>query len=382
MPPQRILYVNHVSRLSGAEQSLLELLRHLDRNRFEPVVALPPDGELTERLQALGIPCHPLPLRRLRKTFNPFRLADALANVAAISGQLTQLIRRERIALVHANSNTAQLYAGTAARRGGVPCLWHTRDLVPLGMLGGWLGRHATAVIAISDCVRRQIAPCTRDPEKLLTIRHGIDPAAFAPLCLAGKQAGNLFHVGMIGQMVPWKNHIAFLEAAARLATVVPEARFVVAGGDLFHDHPGYRAHLEARAAELGLRDRILFTGYQPDVARLLESFDVLVHPATREPLGRVILEAMAMGKPVVAVNACGPSEIIRHGIDGLLAASDGSNDLADAVLSLIRDPAQARRIGDNARRRVEQDFNIRHTVSEIEAVYERLLADGAAPCA
>jgi len=375
--PARILFVNHVSRISGAERSLLDILRHIDRSRFEPIVALPPGGELTEALRQCGVRCLPLPLRRICKTTNPWRLAVSLLNVVKVTVQLTRLIRRERIALVHANSNTAQIYAGPAARLSGVPCIWHTRDLVTLGLLGPWLNRFSSRTIAISDCVHRHVSLCIHPPNKLRTIYNGID--------ISGPQTGSLSHkgpvFGMIAQLVPWKNHGAFIETAARLATILPDARFVIAGDDLFAEHRGYRTKLESKIAQLGLKDRLLFTGHLPDVTPLLESMDVLIHPAVREPLGRVILEAMAREKPVVAVNACGPAEIIRHGIDGLLAASDRAEDLAEEALCLIHNPLLAEQLGAAGRQRVEQDFNIRNKIREIEALYDDLLSDRSTPC-
>jgi len=390
----RILFVNHVSRISGAERSLLDMLRHIDRSRFEPIVALPPGGELTESLRQCGVKCFPLPLRRICKTTNPWRLAVSLLNITKVTVQLTRLIRRERIALVHANSNTAQIYAGPAARLSGVPCIWHTRDLVTLGLLGPWLNRFSSRTIAISDCVHRHVSPCIHPPNKLRTIYNGIDTTLNAPHGKSqnslpdepvGPQTERLLHkgpvFGMIAQLVPWKNHGAFIETAARLTTILPAARFVIAGDDLFDEHRGYRTMLESKIAQLGLKDRLLFTGHLPDVTPLLESIDVLIHPAVREPLGRVILEAMARGKPVVAVNACGPSEIIRHGIDGLLAASDRAEDLAGEALRLIHNPLLAGQLGAAGRQRVEQEFNVRNIILEIEALYDELLSDRSTPC-
>ncbi len=394
MKPARILFINHVSRISGAERSLLDMLRHIDRSRFEPIVALPPGGELTESLQQCGVRCFPLPLRRICKTTNPWHLAVSLLNVIKVTVQLTRLIRRERIALVHANSNTAQIYAGPAARLSGVPCIWHTRDLVTLGLLGPWLNRFSSRTIAISESVHRHVSPFIHQPNILRTIYNGIDINLIAPLGKSqnslpngplGPQTGSLFHkgpvFGMIGQLVPWKNHGAFIETAARLAAILPDARFVIAGDDLFGEHRDYRTTLESKIAQRELQDRLLFTGHLPDVTPLLESIDILIHPAVREPLGRVILEAMAKGKPVVAVNACGPAEIIRHGIDGLLAASDRAEDLAEEALCLIHNPLLARQLGEAGRQRVEQDFNVRKRIMEIEALYDELLSDRSTPC-
>ena len=385
---RRILFLNHVSRASGAERSLLDLVRHLDRRRFDPVVAMPAAGELTEFLASYRVRCFQVPMRRMRKTVNPLHLAGNLLNVVQVIHHLTRLIRVERITLVHANSNLAQLYGGPAARLAGVPCVWHTRDLVPLGLLGRWLGRFASRTIAISDCVRQCVQPYVRAPETLRTIRNGID---IGSLVQRGDRSQTRAEFGlpadvpvlaMIGQMVPWKGHQAFIEMAACIVRTVPTARFMIVGGDLFFDHPGYGNALEARAAELGLREHMMFTGYRHDAVRVMDAADVLVHPARREPLGRVILEAMAIGKPVVAVNACGPAEIIQDGVNGLLTESDRPEDLADAVLRVIRDPLLARRLGTAARHRVEEGFNITNTVRDIEAVYHELLYRGRTPCA
>jgi glycosyltransferase involved in cell wall biosynthesis len=388
MPPRRILYINHVSRVSGAERSLLDLLHHLDRSRFEPLVALPPGGELTDLLRQTGVSCHAVPLRRLHKTVNPIRLAADLLNAIRIVWQLTRLIRRERITLVHANSTTAQVYAGIAARLGGIPCVWHVRDLVNLGPLGFWLARFSSLTIAISDSVRRHVEPYLRNSARLRTLPNGIDLEEFRPHDRRAEVRRSLGIApgapvfGMVGQFVPWKGHGAFIEAAARLAAALPAARFVVAGDDLFREHSGYREELEARATELGLKHSLLFTGYRPDMANLIEAFDVLIHPAAREPLGRVILEAMAMGKPVVAVNAEGPAEIVRHGLDGLLSPTNRPEELAEAALRLITDPSLAERLGAAARLRVEQSFDIRQKVREIEALYDELPAGGGSSCA
>jgi glycosyltransferase involved in cell wall biosynthesis len=186
----------------------------------------------------------------------------------------------------------------------------------------------------------------------------------------------------MVAQLVPWKNHLAFIEAAARLAASLPTARFVIAGDDLFGEHPAYRTALERRAEQLGLKDRLVFAGYRLDIGALLNTCDVLIHPATREPLGRVILEAMAAGKPVVAVNAGGPAEIVRHERDGLLTATAAPDELAAAALRLIQDPALAERLGATARQRVGDGFDIRRTVREIEALYAKLLCPRGTPCA
>lgn len=383
----RILFLNHSSRVSGAERSLLDMLRHLDRTRFETIVAAPQDGDLPALVVRSAVPFHPLPLRRIRKTLNPLRWSADLLNVVRIAAKLARLIRREHIDLVHCNSSTAQLYGGMAARWCGVPCAWHNRDLVNLGPLARWLGRYSSCTIAISDCVRKT-AEAACGAGKLKTIYNGIDLEEWVA---RGERARIREELGipprspvfgMIGQLVPWKRHHAFIEAAVLLAAALPEARFIIVGEDRFGDHRAYQKELQVRVAESGLDGKVLFTGHRPDIAPLLEGLDALIHPATREPLGRVILETMAMGKPVVAVNSCGPGEIIRDGVDGLLTATGQPAELAAAALRLMSEPGLANRIGMSARRRVEEQFDIRRSIREVEAVYDELLRQREQPCA
>lgn len=383
MRRHRILFLNHVGRISGAERSLLDLARHLNRDRFDPQVALPADGELAARMVDNGIACHPLPFRRIRKTVNPLQWAITLAHVVRRAHAVAEIIRRNRVDLVHANSNTAQLYGGLAARWTGVPSIWHTRDLVNLGLIGTWCGSTASRTIAISESVRQHAARYVRSPDRLRLIYNGVALDEFTPrhgrtemrATLGIPETAPL--VGMVAQLSPWKRHELFLEAASRLASAVPACHFLLVTEDVFQDQPGRLAALKARALVLNLSGRVLFIPFGQDVVSLLASLDILMHPAANEPLGRIVLEAMAMGKPVVAVNSAGPGEIIQSGINGMLAAHSQPDELAAAALPLLHDPALAKRVGLAARQRVEQTFDIRRTAAQVEALYDELLTPG-----
>ena len=178
----------------------------------------------------------------------------------------------------------------------------------------------------------------------------------------------------MAGQLVPWKNHPLFIEAAARMAARLPNARFLIIGDDRFGDHPGYRSELESLARARGLQDRLTFTGHRKDITAVLNSIDILVHPADREPFGRVVAEAMALAKPVVAINACGPAEIIRPDIDGLLVPLHDPTALANAVCDLAQDPAKREQLGHSAQARIANAFPIESTVKRIMDLYDKLL--------
>lgn len=373
---RKILFLNHVPAVSGAEASLLDTLGALDSGAWECLAVIPEPGPLYVGLARLGIRTVFMPLRRLKKTWNPFVLASCLFNVVAVARDLAGLIRSEGIDLVHANSNTAQIYGGLAAAWAGVPCVWHSRDLVELGPLGRWMCGKASRIVAISDAVKRHLGRYGSGG-KVVTIRNGIDTAPFESVRKRyGKVAGvKSFMIGMAGQMTPWKNHALFIQAAARIAAEVPDALFMVFGGDLFGGDGRYEADMKKLAKECGLANKLVFAGQQADNLGSLASLDILIHPAEKEPLGRVILEAMALGKPVIAVDACGPAEIITPGVDGFLVPPGDYEAMARNAIALWKDPWLAARVGIQARLTIRREFGIVQQAARISRVYGEVLA-------
>ena len=162
---------------------------------------------------------------------------------------------------------------------------------------------------------------------------------------------------------------------AGKLAETVPDCRFLVVGGDPFRVGDEYEARLTALCSQLGLEDRVHWTGQLSDVRPALEAMDVFVHPGTPEPFGLVNIEAMAMGKPVVAFGHGALPEIVAHDETGILVPPDDIGALTGAVSRLLGDVPLSQRMGLAGRRRVEEYFGIERTVAELEAFYERMLA-------
>ena len=142
----------------------------------------------------------------------------------------------------------------------------------------------------------------------------------------------------------------------------------------MFRDHLGYIDELKQYAVELGIGEQVKFTGYREDMGAVYDGIDVLVHAASREPFGRVVAEVMAGGKPVVAVDTCGPSEIIRDGKDGVLVKPDDPVAMAAAVTQLAQDRELAARLGTAARERIAHDFSLTAFGEGLEEVYRRVL--------
>jgi glycosyltransferase involved in cell wall biosynthesis len=375
-----VAIVNHSAYGGGAEQGMVDIASCLDPEEYRVLAVLPERGDLAELLESGGAEVITVPLKRLKKTANPLTLAAYLCAFSRVVPRLARIFREREIEIVHANSNTAQLYAGPAAKIAGKPCVWHSRDLVNLGPLGPLLARTSDLTICISDAVLKHVSSFSSNQQKLVRIYNGIDAeqyeAAGQGECFREEMriGGERFVVASVGQLVPWKKHRLFLDSARLIADRIQEALFLVIGDDMFRDHPGYIDELKQYAVELGIGEQVKFTGYREDMGAVYDGIDVLVHAASREPFGRVVAEVMAGGKPVVAVDTCGPSEIIRDGKDGVLVKPDDPVAMAAAVTQLAQDRELAARLGTAARERIAHDFSLTAFGEGLEEVYRRVL--------
>ncbi len=364
----RILFVNHTGLIGGAEHSLLELTNLLPQHGVTPIVAAPA-GPLTERLQAAAVEVHPLPLHNLLRPRNPLAALRTLWQIRQDAQQLSRLIRRLCPDLIHANSAKAAFAATLAARRCNIPALWHCRDLAPAG--ARWLLRRAPA-IAISQAVYDSLPDA---PQHIYLVRNGIDLTRFDP---ARHERAACRHqldlpadvplVAMVADLVPWKGHHLLLEVAARMLLQRHDIHFVIAGSSRPED-PQLAPYLKQRATELGIGENLIWLGHCPDTAPLYVAADLLLHPATREPFGRVVCEALAMNCPVVVADAAGPAEIAREASPSAvrLAVPDSADSFATAALDLL-DTDPPGRLPTRADMRLA--FNIERTAGQMVKLY------------
>jgi glycosyltransferase involved in cell wall biosynthesis len=379
---KHVLYVSHTAELGGGEYSLLLLLERLDRDRFRPHVALPGPGPLTSRLEERDVAWSPAPLLRFERTANPIRLGRYVLAWRRAARVLSRLAEQVGADLVHANSTTAHLFAAAEPARSGVPSIWHVRDfsLTGISPVDRALVRRAAAIIAISGPIRDGVPAVAGAADKTVVIHNGVDINRFrsgdgtAVRRELGLDAATPL-AGIVGQVVPWKGHARFLDAAARAAEPLPRARFLVVGDNRFGDFPGLLDELEARSRELGLGDRVAFTGWRDDVVEVMNALDVLVLASENEPFGRVVIEAMACGTPIVSFRCGGPVEIIEHGRTGLLVEPFDTDAMAKAMTELLSDPARAAEMGRAGREVVEQRFSADAYARKVQDVYERLSA-------
>jgi glycosyltransferase involved in cell wall biosynthesis len=366
--PAAILVVsNHGTIVGGGELSLMDLVRGLDRDRWAPILVVPEEGDVAALARDLDLPVHVIPLPALRRP----SLAGA-RSVTALAG----LARAADAALIHANGSRAMAYAGAAGRLTSCPALWHVRIADSDGLLDRALCAMATLVVATSRGVARRLSWA---PAKIRVVPNGIDLERFAPrassatLRAAALQLPPSAPIALsVGRHVPEKGYRHLIDAAALLEKTKPGVHWVLVGdGEL-------RGELEGQARRLDLASRVHFTGSRNDVADLLALADVFVLPSESEGFGRVLVEAMAMARAIVATNVGGIPDIVLDGETGVLVEPADPLALADAVGRLLDDPARAARLGAAGRQRAESTFSLSAHVDGVERIYDEILGRSA----
>ncbi|MFH1023616.1 MAG: glycosyltransferase [Planctomycetota bacterium] len=354
----------------GAEPQLVKLATALaERDVRVSVISLSADRmENAHPLRAAGIPLAVVP----QSGFWSWRTLL----------RLRRIIGRERPDIVHTWLFTSDLYGRIAARLAGVPIVmsasrgldidkpirrqWADRILRPLTTA------YTVNARAVGDMLmRRERVPAG----KIFLIPNGVASPASSPTDTPGETRRRLgvpasgFLVGGVGRLVPVKGFRTLLETIRRMGDAGRAVHVCLAG-----DGP-LREELLNLAARLGISDRVTFAGHQNDMRGILAAFDVLVSSSLSEGCSNVILEAMAAGKPVIATEVGGNPELVTPGETGLLVPPEDPAALADAILRLLRNPGECRRMGEAGRLRVEEHFTMDRMVSETAALYERLLA-------
>jgi glycosyltransferase involved in cell wall biosynthesis len=378
----RVVFLDHVARLSGGEIALLRLLPALAHD-IDVHVILGEEGPLVDRLGAQGISVEVLPLapvvRDLRKdTLRPRRFDPMVAaRVAPYVVRLARRIRDCRADLIHTNSLKAALYGGAAGRLARVPVVWHVRDRIAEDYLphsAVLLVRAAarvlpTAVVANSQATLNTLPPL--QPGRV--VYNPIVPDSVRQHGGAAQRVGGQMTVGIVGRLAPWKGQHVFLEAFAKAFGDTP-VRGRVIGGALFGEDT-YEQRLREQAERLGIAGQIEFLGFREDVRVELGELDVLVHSSViPEPFGQAVLEGMAAGIPVIAANAGGPAELITDGLNGILTQPGDADELAEALRRLASDAELRKALGSAGSRRSQQ-FTPERTAERILAVYRDVLS-------
>jgi len=382
LPPRTVLILHSSAQRYGSDTQLLAIARGLDRDRWRAVSVLPERGVLAAMLEDAGAEVVVHPLAVLRRVLSSPRGAAALARAAAEDRRvLGQLAIERGAAVVHANTSVV-LSSGSVARRAGAAHLIHVREIYagssgPVAAALWPLMRRrierADAVACISRAVARQFAGSPRVELIYDGLPEPPEPVTREAARRSLGIAGNRFVVALIGRVSDWKGQDVLIRALAQ-APLVANGTIALLAGDA---HPGAEAHgrrLVGLAGRLGVTERVMHLGFRDDVGTVLGAADVLVVPSTRpEPLGLVAMEGAAAGLPVVASAHGGVTEVVRHGVTGMLVAPGHPATLATALRLLADDPALARRMGEAGRTDIAERFRIDRMLARLQATYDRL---------
>ncbi len=361
----RVVEVLATGTNGGAQEHVYSLVSRLDRSRYEPsVVSLSP-GSAARRIARLGV---------------PVTVLDEYDDAVAV-GALTALLAEIRPDVVHNHMYRAELVGTRAAialgaighRRPYVVSTVHSsrvRSPEDREMLRA-LTPEMDRLVAVSRSIEAKIAAEGRTGAPVSLIYNGVDLERYdhqEPCCTLREEYGMASDaqvVGVVARLEPEKGHPTLLEAWPLVLRAVPNAYLLVVG------EGSRREALEAQASELGIRDRVVFTGRRDDIPAVTAALDAAVLPSYREAQGLTILEAMALSRPVIASNVGGIPEMIEDGVTGLLVPPHDPGALAGAIVRLLRDHPFADMLARAAHDMVHRRFCIELMVHAVEAIYD-----------
>ncbi len=405
---RRVLYIDLAASVGGSVISLYELVKGLDRGRYEPHVVLRATNPYLARFRELGVVVTPLgqegtPAQDEQKLVararrgglaqwlkrNPAgeRLVHLVGfyvrsypSLCREAQALERILRAVRPDLVHVNDVICVSRAAImATRKVALPALCHLRALAERSHFDRWLSRSLKGFICISQAVQRHERGLGGRTEPSWVVYNGLDLADFDQVEDDTLERAKLGFgpeeqvVGCIGRLVAWKGQRVFLRALGRLAPHRPSLRGLIVGGSEAGE-TAYAQELAELVRQLGLEGKVTFAGFRRDVPCILRAMDVLVHASTApEPFGRVIIEGMAAGRPVIGADGGAVPEIIEDKVTGLLVPPGDERALAEAIAWVLDHPQERKAMCLAARRAVEIRFTTEQYVRGVESVYEEL---------
>jgi glycosyltransferase involved in cell wall biosynthesis len=371
-----VIYLHATDVLAGGERSLLNLIRHLDPNTFRARAACDATDEYVASLEACGTPVERLRFPGLRP--------PGPAALRAVWG-LTKFCKRVNAAILHANTPRTNLYAALAGRVAKVPVIWHCRNLLEPGMrdTDRWFAWLPDRIICNSAAIAARFTG-SRWQDRVVTITNGVDLMEYRPDLSGAAVRAELGWAGRpliaaISRLDREKGHEVLLEAMRRVVMRCPDARLVIAGRAAV-DPAGRQAALQRYIENLGLGEAARLVGFRRDIPELLAAADICVLPALAEACGRVLLEAMAMAKPVVGTASGGTPEIVKDGVTGILVPPGDPGAMAAALENLLQDPTRAGSMGAAGRERTVAHFSIEAHAEKTMRLYAEALAGRRTP--
>ncbi len=367
-----VLYIHGVSQIGGAERELLTWLECLDRTRIHPHVVCPQDGPLYPELKKLDIPHASMTLPAWRKLLHVFWRPIAIIRII-------NAVRRWNIDVLHVNDYWWAPLGIIAGRLTGRPCLVHVRqEIEPPKISQYWLNK-GNVLVPVSCSIGNALSTAGVSSEDIHVLWSGV-PIENRTLPRPSPEASAVIDqikgtpvIGTVANLFPRKGLEYLIEAVAGLVKDFPHLVLVIVGkGD-----EEYERQLKKQVKQLHVTKHALFAGFQEHPECFMAQFDVFVLPSVLEGFGIVLLEAMALGKPVVASQVGGVPEVVDHQKTGILVRPANVEDLRKGLFILCQNPEICQRMGVEAQKRVAERFSLKVMMDRLYGLYEGAVAKG-----
>ena len=390
-----ILYLDSGSGIGGGQRSLLLLLKLLDKQRFTPFVGCLGGSPFAAEVAKTDAQVVPLALPEAHnktdkvKRFTFRDLFNDLRQLRVIL-QLHRVVKQHAIALIHANSLSVALLGGIVAKMNRIPILMHKRYATSYGILDKICEKLLSRVILVSEATRWDFAP----EAKQTLIYNGVDLEAFQAsqaevdalrselflenTKLVENESALPILLGVVTRITPEKGIHFLVRAMADLKKTslnsAVDIKLLIVGGPYFQKDHDYMASLKQEVADLEVEDSVVFTGFLSDTRVVTTLLDIVLVPSIiPEACPRTIIEAMAVGKPVIATPLGGSKELVTPET-GILAPPEDAKAIASAIAKLAADREQLAEMGKAARQRAEHLFSSKKNTALKEVVYTELL--------
>ncbi|WP_279096259.1 glycosyltransferase family 4 protein [Lactobacillus taiwanensis] len=377
-----ILYLHAGAEMYGADKILLELVSGLDKTKFKPIVILPTDGVLREKLEEANISVHVIsyPILR-RKYFNPKGIIEYVSNYKSKSDDIIRFLGQNNIKVDLIHVNTLAVLEGIRLKKKlNVPLYWHIHEIITHpkiinNFLCWCVNRYSDKAIVVSGPVKKHLINSGVNSQKIKVIHNGIDSSIFSPdvksdyLYKEWNIPKNAIKVGMIGRVNNWKGQGDFLEALAPLLDKFDNLYLFIIGS-AFEGQEWRVNNLKEKIAPLPHNNRIIYSEFRKDNYAVEHFFDILILPSTSpDPLPTVVLETMGCGRAIIGYAHGGITEMVKDQYNGRLVSPLDKDSLRKAVENCIIDKKYIK-WGENSRKRLLENFSLAKFINTFEKIY------------
>lgn len=379
---KNILFIHQSAEMYGSDKTLLLLIRHINRERFCPVVILPNEGPLKKALELENIEVYIAPVIKLhRKMFTPKNMVSLLKQIKQAFRIVNKINENYNFEIVYSNT-LAVLLGYLFAKKNRIKHVWHVHEIIESPKIVAKIFRfllhtksnfftiynsNATAVFWKSSSQKNidykvvtnglEVSSSPLLVNEIVSIRKEIF------------DVNNEIVIGLVGRINKWKGQFILLEAFSKLIKKYPDLRLIFVGSTT--ENQSYiLKELTAKIDAFQIVNQVKIVPFQPDINKIWSAIDIAIVPSVEpEPFGLVAVEAMLAKKPVIASNHGGLTEIVIHEHTGFLVQPNNVTDLVNAIETLVNDEAKRLEMGEKGYVRAVEEFSIYKYVSNIEKI-------------